>query len=254
LHEDRARADSFGADAERYDRARPTYPAQLVDALVADAPKLVLDVGCGTGIASRLFVARGCEVLGIEPDARMAAVARRSGIEVEISAFEAWDAAGRSFDLLISGQAWHWVDPVAGAAKAAQSLRAGGRIGLFWNWASQRPDVKAALDEVYSRIGKGVDKHSVLLGNPSDERLGPAGLGLETTGAFERVERRSYPWERRYTRDEWLDQLPTHSDHRTMPPERLEALTAEVGAVIDRFGGELAVHYETVLVTALRRP
>jgi SAM-dependent methyltransferase len=252
LYEDRERADSFGANAERYDRARPSYPAELVDALLADQPQLVLDVGCGTGIASRLFIARGCRVLAVEPDSRMAAVARRSGIEVEISRFEDWDAAGRTFDLLISGQAWHWVDPVAGAAKAAVALRPGGRIGLFWNWASQRPAVKAALDDVYARIGEGIDKHSVLLGNPSQERHGPAGLGLEASGAFGQIERRSFPWERRYTRDEWLDQLPTHSDHGTLPPEQLEALTAEVGAVINQFGGELVVHYDTVLATAVR--
>lgn len=254
MHEDRARADSFGADAEQYDRARPSYPVELVDALVADQPAQVIDVGCGTGIASRLFSARGCQVFGIEPDARMAAVARRSGVEVEISRFEPWDPAGRSFDLLISGQAWHWVDPVAGAAKAAGVLRAGGRIALFWNWGSYQPEVKAALDDVYARFGRGVDKHSILLGSASDERLGPAGLGIKSSAAFGHPERHIYPWERRYTRDEWLDQLPTHSDHRTMPPQRLKALTQGVGAFIDGIGGELDVHYDTVLVTALRLP
>jgi SAM-dependent methyltransferase len=252
LYQDRARADSFGEDAEQYDRTRPTYPVELVDALVADAPVRVLDAGCGTGIASRLLVARGCHMLAVEPDDRMAAVARRSGIEVEVATFETWDPAGRLFDLLISGQAWHWVDPVAGAAKAAEALRAGGRIALFWNWASHQPDAQAALDDVYARLGPGVDARSILLGGPKDERFGTAGTGLSNSAAFEQIERHTYPWERRYTRDEWLDQLPTHSDHRTLPRERLDALTAGVGAVIDQLGGDLVVHYDTVLVTATR--
>ena len=109
LHEDRERANSFGANAERYDRAPPTYPTALVDDLVASHPNRVLDVGCGTGIASRLLADRGCNLLGVEPDERMAAVARNNGTEVELGTFEDWGPSSRRFDLLVSGQAWHWV-------------------------------------------------------------------------------------------------------------------------------------------------
>src|SRR6478672_8815434 len=112
------RATIFGAEAERYDRTRPGYPAELVDPLVPRAAMSVLDVGCGTGIASRLFAQRGCSVLGVEADARMAAVARARGTEVEIARFEDWDARGREFDVVVSAQAWHWVDSVAGPAHA----------------------------------------------------------------------------------------------------------------------------------------
>src|ERR1700730_12715980 len=112
LHEDRRRAGSFGDDAEQYDRARPAYPSNLIDHLLRASPKLVVDAGCGTGIASRLLVARGGQVVGVEPDGRMAAIARRRGLAVEEGAFEDWDPAGRQFDLLVSAQAWHWVDPV----------------------------------------------------------------------------------------------------------------------------------------------
>src|SRR4051812_43677210 len=120
LFEDRARAESFGADALRYDRARPGYPDALLDALTVDHPATVLDIGCGTGIASCCLAARGARVLGVEIDTRMAEVARGHGIDVEVSSFETWDAAGRTFDLVVSGQAWHWVDPVVGPARVAE--------------------------------------------------------------------------------------------------------------------------------------
>lgn len=139
-HRHRQTAESFGVDAERYDRARPPYPQALVDRIVAASPgRHVLDVGAGTGIEARQFRAAGCTVLGVEPDERMAAFARRGRIEVEVARFEDWQPAGRQFDAVIAGTAWHWVDPVAGAAKAAQVLRPGGRLAPSTTSPSSRP-------------------------------------------------------------------------------------------------------------------
>jgi SAM-dependent methyltransferase len=76
-------AESFGTDAQRYDRARPGYPDALVARIVAGSPGPdVLDVGCGTGIAARQFQTAGCAVLGVEPDARMAEFARACGLQI----------------------------------------------------------------------------------------------------------------------------------------------------------------------------
>ncbi|MFG2003817.1 class I SAM-dependent methyltransferase [Spirillospora sp. NPDC048911] len=139
-HQYRQVAESFGTDAERYDRARPHYPDAMVERIVAATPGPdVLDVGCGTGISSRQFQAAGRTVLGVDPDARMAELARRTGIESEVATFEDWEPAGRTFDAVIAGQSWHWVDPVAGAAKAAEVLRPGGRLAVFWNAGDPSP-------------------------------------------------------------------------------------------------------------------
>src|SRR5256885_770656 len=143
-HEARAFAESFGIDAERYDRARPEYPAELVAHVVAASPGPdFLDVGCGTGIAARQFRAAGRRVLGVDPDPRMAAFARGSGVDVEVAKFEDWDSRSRTFDAVVAGQAWHWVDPVAGAAKAAGLLRPGGLLAVFAH-VFQPPDTVAA--------------------------------------------------------------------------------------------------------------
>ena len=147
----RAQAGSFGEDPLQYDRSRPSYPDALVDELVALAPSDVVDVGCGTGIVARLLIARGCRVVGVEADPRMAVVARGHAVEVEVAPFEEWVAAGRTFDLLTSGQAWHWVRPDDGVAKAAEVLRAGGRFAVFWNHPNHRPDTMAAFLPIYER-------------------------------------------------------------------------------------------------------
>src|SRR3954451_10746931 len=103
LRKARRMAESFGTDAQRYDQARPRYPDALVARIVAGSPgRDVLDVGCGTGIEARQLQATGCTVLGVDPDARMAEFARQTGVEVEVASFEAWDAAGRTFDAVVA--------------------------------------------------------------------------------------------------------------------------------------------------------
>ncbi|MGH9060429.1 MAG: class I SAM-dependent methyltransferase, partial [Acidimicrobiales bacterium] len=152
-HQDRGMAESFGLDAARYDRARPRYPDALVRRIVDGMPgRAVLDVGCGTGIGARQYQAAGRVVLGVDPDARMAEFARVTGVEVEVATFETWGPAGRMFDAVVSGQAWHWVDPVAGAAKAARVLRPGGRLAVFGHVFDAPPEVAAALTAAIRRV------------------------------------------------------------------------------------------------------
>jgi SAM-dependent methyltransferase len=251
LFEDRRRAESFGSVARLYDRARPTYPAELVDALLSDGARRVLDVGCGTGIAGALFAARGCEVTGVEVDARMAAVARTKGLAVEVASFEDWDDRGRRFELLISAQAWHWIEPRPGVAKAAAVLSAGGRIACFWNLGDPPAHVRERLDPVYDRLGPQLASLSVVLGNSTDRGEDTA-AALDDSGLFGPADARRFNWSRTYTTDEWLQLITTHSDHQALGEARLEALRDAVGAEIDAIGGAFEYPYETVLVTATR--
>jgi SAM-dependent methyltransferase len=227
----------------------------MVDRIVAASPGPdVLDVGIGTGIAARQFRAAGCRVLGVEVDARMAGLARRGGFEVEVAAFEAWDPAGREFDAVVSGQAWHWVDPVAGAAKAAQALRPGGRLAVFWNAGQPPPDVTEAFAAVYRRVMPDLpfnpwampasDAYSVLCTTAAD--------GIREAGTFGGPEQWRFGWERSYTRDQWLDQLLTLGGHTQLPPAQLEELLAGTGAAIDATGGSFTMRYTAVVVTAAR--
>src|ERR1700760_97287 len=109
LHLDRERADSFGAAARIYDARRPRYPEQLIDDLLSGGAHQVLDVGAGTGIVSEQLLRKGVDVLAVEPDPRMAAIAMEKGIPVEIGTFESWAGAQRRFDLIVFGSSFHWV-------------------------------------------------------------------------------------------------------------------------------------------------
>jgi SAM-dependent methyltransferase len=253
LYRDRRRAGSFGDDAERYDRVRPQYPAALIEALLATAPRTVLDVGCGTGIAARLFLERGCDVLGLEPDPRMAAVARRRGVPVEEGTIEEWDPGARCFDLLTAGQAWHWVDPTRGAARAAVILRPGGRIGLFWNQAQPDPSVRPALDAAYALHAPELGRQSVLLGQRDVSLYQSVAENFSKTKEFENVALDVFGHDVVYSGEEWVELAGTHSDHHTLPPAQLAGLLAELRWQIDQAGGRVPVHYETTLVSGRRR-
>ncbi|WP_406340736.1 class I SAM-dependent methyltransferase [Streptomyces sp. NBC_00648] len=256
-HQLRQAAESFGSDAERYDRARPRYPDALVDRITAHTRGArVLDVGCGTGIVARQFQAAGCEVLGVEPDARMADVARRLGVEVEVAAFEAWDPGGREFDAVVAGQAWHWVDPAAGAAKASRVLRHGGRLAAFWNVFQLPPEVAEAFAAVYRRVLPDAPFNlKSLTKQPLDAYQGlftKAVDGMRGAGAFSEPEQWRFDWEWSYSRDAWLDQVPTHGALTRLPPDKLAEVLEGIGAAIDMVGGGFTMRYATVAVTATR--
>ena len=253
-HQAREIAESFGTVAERYDRTRPSYPGAMVERIVASSPGTdVVDVGCGTGIVARQFLAAGATVLGVEVDERMAEVARRHGIVVEVSSFETWDTAGRTFDAVVSGQTWHWVDPVAGAAKAAEALRPGGRLALFWNVGVPPADLSAAFADVYRRVvpefpaydaAKQANGYSVILDKAAD--------GLAAAGGFGDPERWSFDWQRHYTKGEWLEQVPTFGGNSTLESARLAEVLSGIGAAVDAAGGGFTMDYSTVVLTAAR--
>jgi SAM-dependent methyltransferase len=254
-HRYRQVAESFGVDPGRYDRARPRYPEPLIERIVAASPGAdVLDVGCGTGIAARQFQAAGGRVLGVEPDARMADFARQTGVEVEVATFEAWDSAGRTFDAVAAGQAWHWVDPVAGAAKAAQVLRPGGRLAAFWHVFEPPRDVAEAVAAVYRRLVPD-SPFNLQAGAPQRDQIAAgftakAADGMREAGGFGDPERWRYEWERSYTPDEWLDQLASSGALTQLPPDKLAEVLEAVGAALDTMGGGITVNLVTVAIMA----
>ena len=254
-HRATSRAGSFGSDADRYDRVRPGYPAVLVADLAPLGSERVLDVGCGTGKAAALFTARGCTVLGVDPDERMAGVARDRGLAVEVATFEAWEPAGRTFEIVTAAQAWHWVDPKLGPAKAANILEHGGLLAPIWNyrWPADLPQLER-FRAIYEAIAPELLTSSPLLGTVDGEsELAGYAAAITACGAFSEPATRRYRWEQRYSPDEWLDLARTQSDHRLIGEERLASLLQAVGDDLEAEGSSVPVIYESVALTARRR-
>ncbi|MFE3874498.1 class I SAM-dependent methyltransferase [Kitasatospora sp. NPDC059146] len=268
-HRARQVAESFGAEAQRYDRARPPYPDELVARIVAgspgpDAPDVpdvpdvvdVLDVGCGTGIAARQLQAAGCAVLGIDPDPRMAALARARGLRVEVATFEDWEPAGRTFDAVVVGQAWHWVDPAVGAAKAARLLRPKGRLTIFGHVFEPPAEVAEPFAAAFRRVVPDSPFGDRPARRPLElYRAGYARTAddIRATGRFAEPEQWSFAWERSYTRDQWLDLLPTTGGLTGLRPAPLAEVLDAVGAAVDALGGRFTMPYTTLATSAALR-
>ncbi len=159
----------FNEVPELYDRVWPTYPDQLFTDLVTitgmDEHSSVLEVGCGTGQATRSLAALGCSLIAVESGIAMAELARRrlaafANVEIETATFEQWDDAGRCFDVLVAAAAWHWVDPAVGWSRAHDLIRPDGWMALMGNVVVRRADEA----EVY---GETADLHERFSpGNP----------------------------------------------------------------------------------------
>jgi SAM-dependent methyltransferase len=250
---DQARRTSFDHKAELYDAIRPSYPAPLVDALIARCdPQRMLEIGAGTGKATRLFARARRELVAVEPGANLAAVLARNVAEfphvtIECTTFEAY--TGHGFDLIYAAQAMHWIDPAVRYVKPAQLLRPGGALAVIMN---ENPPVATALrhelDAVYARrFPEGPQPSSL-----SDvERSWIA--ELDASGRFGPVEVERFPWTAHHATRDYLALLDTYSDHATLPDDRRRALYADIADAIDRHGGSIEMPYVTLAFLAFAR-
>jgi SAM-dependent methyltransferase len=253
------RARLFDREADRYDRTRPSYPDALIDHVLGPSPDClsVLDVACGTGIASRQLAQRGAQVLGVELNPRMAEIAERHGVRTDVAAFETWDPAGRRFDRVTCAQAWHWLEPDVSTAKIASVLPPGGRLCVFWNVGGYPDDLADALHAAYQRALPS-DAPRLTMGYAANRASDPAFLlsgvsqQLGRSGRFGESRLQTFPWIRTYTRDEWLDELQSHSDHAALEPDTRQRLFDQVGTTIDDFGGSFDMPYVATLISAAR--
>jgi SAM-dependent methyltransferase len=256
---DHARRTSFGTVAAQYHASRPSYPAELVADVVryagASSGSRALEVGAGTGIATDLFAAHGLEIDAIEPSAEMAAVASEQAgsgaVRYRIERLEDADLEPRSFQLIYSGQAWHWVEPYVGERIAAHALSAGGALACFWNWVdwSQCPE-RPALDRAYSEIGWDKEIGPMMPRAASVRSPEVWTERIDATVGFEAPEIREYLWRQTYSTAQYIALLGTHSDHILLEQELRNRLFGAVAGVIEGAGGTIELVYSTRLCLA----
>jgi hypothetical protein len=189
----------------------------------------------------------------------MAEVLRRNvpGARVIVSPFEEW-RPDRGYGLLVSAQAWHWVDPERRAELAWAALAPGGLFAPFWNvYLTTDPALHAALAEVDARhgLGGGTAHHFLArdfpdLGSFEEEWHE---LGLTGDRFTDMTSRRYHSVLMSYPSASYRDYLLSTSIYRVQEPARADAALAETLAVIDAHGGVIDFELRTDVVLARRR-
>jgi SAM-dependent methyltransferase len=241
----------FDEDAELYDRCRPGYPEEIFDdlgELTGLGPGTrVVEIGPGTGQATRPLVARGAEVVAVELGANLAAVlrSRTAGGPVEVveAAFECWPAPPASADLVVSFTAWHWLDQAVRATKVADVLRPGGALATVTteHVLGGTADFFADVQECYERWDPATPPGLRL--TPADE-IEPFADEVDASPLFQPAVRRRYRADVGYDRQGYLDLLSTYSGHRALRPDLRRGLFDCIGGLIEnRYGGSITKAY-----------
>ena len=237
----------FTGLAAVYQRTRPSYPDALLDWLMAlfapGAPSSAADIGCGTGISTRLLAARGLEVVGVDPNEDMLGEARAAGGARYVRGdAEATGLPGASADLVTAAQAFHWFDADRAYAEFARILRPSGWCAAFWNERAPSP-----LADAYEVLLRKYSEEYVRL-----ERTQPSTTEFAGPPAAEERRRATFPNSQRLDREGYLGRVASSSyvQHGT---SRRDELLRECAALFDRHesGGLVEIPYEC-RVTAWR--
>ncbi|MFD4639562.1 class I SAM-dependent methyltransferase [Lentzea sp. NPDC058436] len=234
---------TFGGDAARYHRARPTYPPEMFTRL--SGPR-ILEIGPGTGQATLPLTALG-DVTAVELSPDLAAVARghAPAAQVVVADFDVWPLPAEPFDLVVSATAFHWLDPATRMARCAAALRPGGVLAVI-----STHHVAGGTGPFFVDVQKCYERWDP--STPPDLRLVPASeipAEFDESADFEPPEFFRYEWERAYDTESYVDLLLTYSNHIALPDR--DRLIADIRRLIDtRYDGRVVKRYMTQLASA----
>jgi SAM-dependent methyltransferase len=221
-------AAGFGAAADVYERARPSYPPDAVEWLAERTGlrpgSTVVDVGAGTGKLTRLLPATGARVIAVEPVPEMRAklVEVVAGVEALDGTAESLPLEDASADVIVVAQAFHWFDFERALPELHRVIRPGGHLALVWNLRDLEDSVQAGVEALLTRARDQVDAY------PEGEWR----RALAESPLFRPAEKRDFRFEQRFTAGDLCERVASTSFVATMPPAERDALLTRVRALV----------------------
>lgn len=248
---------SFNEVPDVYDEIRPSYPAPLFDVLFGMLPSepAIVEVGPGTGQATKDLLARGAWVHAVEIGPATATKLRQklptSRLRVSVGDFESLDMPGASADAVFSATAYHWISPAAQVDRPADLLRSGGVVAIV-----DLIQVVSAVDggffdaaqPIYERYGEG---NGGFVAPTREEADPPMRRVLDGDRRFGSVSVRRWDWDQSYTAGEYRKLMLSYSGTQMMAePQRL-GLLGDIEALInEEFAGRITRPLVATLTTA----
>ncbi len=227
--------DELGTRGKAYDRVRPTYPREAVQAILdfaGNSPDLtILEIGCGTGIGTRALAETGLPITAIDPSQSFLDVARESlgsydNVELEVAKLEEYDIQPGSVDVAVGFQSYHWIDPEKRWPLTYNALRDGGTVAIASNFPDEySSNREQAVRELYL-------EHCPSFPNREWGTLMYMADHQRESGLFEDQTVLSFRHRQTYTREEYITWQHSLSWVGTLPEEKRAAFTADVEAVI----------------------
>lgn len=252
---------TFNKAARDYDEIRPKYPQQLYDDIIALAEMppggQALEIGCGSGQATLPFAKRSYHILCLDIGSDLLAIAADNlraypNVRFLNIAFEDWFAPAGEYDLVYAATAFHWIPPEVGYPKAALALKPGGALAVFLN-AHPQP-YSGFFEEVQAVYSQYLPEQTKIKDRPNTFAAIQTQAGsMRSTGLFNAVEVRTYPWTETYSTAEYLQLLNTYSDHLAIEEEYRRGLYEAIADLIDKhYGGKVERPYLTELFLGIK--
>jgi SAM-dependent methyltransferase len=246
---------SFNEAPDIYDKVRPSYPAELFDALFQMLPSQpeIVEVGPGTGQATKDLLARGGSVLAIEIGPATAAKLRSNlpsdRLRVAVGDFEVMEIAAGEADAVFSATAYHWISPRAQTDRPAAILRSEGLVAIVDLIQVDSPEDAgffAAAQPIYERHGQGHSGPPA----PNREAVDPKiRAALDEDHRFDCVDVRQYDWNQTYSASDYRNLMLSYSGTQMMEESDRVGLLDDMESFIRNDFGDVVTRPLVVTLT-----
>lgn len=234
----------FDLAADYYDKYRPGYPDELIEKIISESgvtrESNILEIGAGSGKATEQFVKKGLPMICIEPGENLVAKGKKkfafNDVIYHQSRFENWHGQDNYYDLILSAQAFHWVQQPEGYEKCARILKDDKKLAIFWNY--------------YTTNGSDVDKELIAFlekypfmyiskKEEIDKRIESTVNEIHASSVFSEPEVYKHHWETTYTVDDYIGFIKTSNGYISMSDEDKSHVEKTVREILSRHSDQI---------------